>query len=75
MRKNNTARLQQKTVKNAHRQGLPWDSYEVSILVVEIQKDTTTFDIALKLGRTLYGTSTARSHVRFALSHKDVIYG
>lgn len=73
--KSNTTKLQAKTVKSAHRQGLPWDDYEVSILVAEIERDTTTFDIAIKLGRTLYGTSAARSHVRFAINHKAAIYG
>lgn len=68
-----TQELQRKTQKGAYRQGIPWDDHEVAIMVSEMSKDSTTFDIAMRLGRTLYGTSAARSHVRFAINHYQTI--
>lgn len=67
-----TARLQAQTIENAHRIGQPWDDDEVAILANEIAKDSTTFDIAMKLGRSYYGTQTARSHVGFAMRHATI---
>ena len=67
-----SARLQARTIANAHRIGCAWDDDEVAILANEIAKDSTTFDIAMKLGRSYYGTQTARSHVGFALRHATI---
>lgn len=73
--KNSTKDLQRKTIRKATRVGIPWDDDEVARLVEGIARDETTFEMALAVGRTLYGTSAARQHVRFAISHKDAIYG
>lgn len=58
---------------SAHRHGLSWDDYEVSTLVNGISKDETTFDLAMRLGRSYYSVMGARAHVRFALDHIDVL--
>lgn len=70
--KNSTKRLQNKTVKNAYRQGMAWNDDEVATLVNGIQDDKTTFDIAMSIGRTYYGVQSARAHVRFALDHRVI---
>ena len=70
-----TAALQAKTVRKAHRAGTAWDDDEVARLVAGIERDETTFELALALGRTLYGTSAARSHLRFAMNHSNAIWG
>ena len=72
---NSTAALQRKTVRKAHRVGIPWDDDEVARLVAGIERDETTFEMAIALGRTLYGTSAARGHVRFAMSHRNALFG
>ena len=72
---NSTRALQARTAVKAHRQGLAWDDDEVARLVAGIERDESTFEMAMSLGRTLYGTSAARGHVRFALNHTKAIYG
>lgn len=73
--KSSSAKLQEATLKKAHRQGLPWDSHEVKILVKGIENDLTTYELAISLGRSYYGTMSARAHVRFALNHANAILG
>ena len=72
-KKTSTAKLQEKTLANAYNHGMKWDSKEVSALVRGIQKDDTTFDIAMRLGRSYYSVQGARAHVRFAMDHIHVI--
>jgi hypothetical protein len=38
-----------------------------------ITKDKTTFDMAMRLGRSYYAAQYARSHVGFAMRHASVI--
>lgn len=73
--KSNSAKLQAKTLRKASRQGLGWEDHEVSRLVAGIERDETTFEIALAIGRSYYGTLSARSHVGFALRHSKAIWG
>jgi hypothetical protein len=72
-RKGSTAKLQAETVKRAHRQGLSWDDSEVELLVKMIEKDETTYEMALTLGRSYYGTMAARQHVGFAMRHVSIL--
>lgn len=65
--------LNEKTKKNAYNLGKPWSDDDVSDLVNMIERDEKTFDMAMSLGRTFYGTQYARSHVRFAMDHAAVI--
>lgn len=71
--KSNTARLQAKTLKSAFRQGMAWEDDEVAVLVQGIEKDETTFDLAIRLGRSLYGVMGARAHIGFAMRHRNVL--
>lgn len=71
-RKSSTARLQAETVKKATRVGIPWESSEVARLARMVEKDETTFDMAISLGRTYYSTQCARSHIGFAMRHANV---
>lgn len=68
-----TAKLQAKTLDNAYNHGAVWSNDEVSVLVSAIQKDETTFDMAMRLGRSYYSVQGARAHIRFAMDHIDVI--
>ncbi|AVD99680.1 HTH DNA binding protein [Mycobacterium phage Cuke] len=72
-RVSSTSKLQQKTLQNAYRHGMTWDDSEVSLLVNGIQKDQTTFDMAMNLGRSYYSVQGARAHVRFAMDHIAVL--
>ena len=73
LRMNHVRQLQNKTLANAHRHGLTWDDDEVSELVNGIQKDETTFNMAMSLGRSYYSVQGARAHVRFAMDHIAVL--
>lgn len=73
-KKSSTAQLQAKSLAKAHRNGLPWSDDEVSRLVAGINRDETTFEMALAIGRSYYGTMGARAHVGFALRHTDAIW-
>jgi hypothetical protein len=72
--KSPTASMQAKTLAKAYRQGMVWDDDEVSLLVNGIEKDQTTYEMALALGRSYYGVAGARAHVAFALRHKKAIW-
>lgn len=69
-----TKQLQKRSLRNAHRHGQTWDSSEVSLVVNGIDKDETTFDMAMRLGRSYYSVMATRSKVRFAMDHADVLY-
>ena len=73
--KTNTSYLNAKTAAQAHRAGLAWDDNEVSRLVQGITADESTYDMAISLGRTLYGVMNARAHVAFALRHQAALFG
>lgn len=73
--KSHAAKLNEKTLKSATRNGMAWETEEVARLVEMIEKDEKTFDMAVSLGRTFYGTANARSHVRFAMNHERAIWG
>jgi hypothetical protein len=73
-KKTSTAQLQARTLKHAVRHGMKWDDSEVSLLANEIQKDSTTYDMAMALGRSYYSVQGARAHVRFALDHRAALY-
>lgn len=71
-RKNSSKELQRKSLVKAHNIGLPWDDADVARVIAGIQRDETTFEIALAVGRSYYGAMGARSHVAFALRHAAV---
>lgn len=68
-----TAKLQAETLAKACCHGLAWTNVDVSVLVNGIQKDETTYDMAIRLGRSYYSVQGARAHIRFAMDHIDVI--
>lgn len=72
--KSSTARLQAKSLAKASRNGLAWDDAEVSRLVAGIGRDESTFEMAMAIGRTYYGTMGARAHVAFALRHSKALF-
>jgi len=72
--KSTTSYLNSKTAASAHRSGMVWDDDEVSRLVQGIEKDETTYDMAIDLGRTLYGVMNARAHVAFAMRHQAALF-
>lgn len=73
--KSSTARLQAATLRAAHRVGVAWDDNEVARIVQGIEKDETSYTMAMALGRTYYGVMGARAHVAFALRHSAAIWG
>ena len=72
-RRSNTSKLQEKTLANAYNHGAVWTDADVSLLVNAIHRDDTTFDMAMRLGRSYYSVQGARAHVRFAMDHIAVI--
>lgn len=74
-KKPNTAQLNAKTKRNAYKSGTAWDDDDVAVLVSGIEKDATSYEMALDLNRTLYGIMNARAHVAFAMRHQRVIVG
>lgn len=71
--KNSTRRLNDKTKKGAWKSGTRWEDDDVSRLINGIEKDETTYEMALDLNRTYYGVMNARSHVAWALRHSTVL--
>jgi hypothetical protein len=67
------AQLNDKTLANAYNHGQPWDDTDVGKLCQMINKDKTTLDMALELGRSYYAAQYARSHVGFAMRHAKVL--
>lgn len=69
-----TADLQAKTLRRATRNGLPWATDEVARIVAGIERDETTYEMALAVRRTYYSTMTTRRMVAFAMRHSDAIW-
>jgi hypothetical protein len=67
-------RMVDKTKRNAHRSGMKWDDDEVDRVMRGIERDETTYEMAMAIGRTYYSMQTARSHIRFAMDHASVLY-
>lgn len=72
-RKNSTADLQRRSLRKATHHGLPWDDSDVARIVAGIERDETSFEMALAVGRSYYSTMSARSKVAFALRHAHVL--
>lgn len=68
-----TKDLQRKSLAKAHNHGQPWTDREVERLVAGIERDETSYEIALAVGRSYYSTMAARAHVAFALRHADAL--
>lgn len=68
-----SAYLNDKAKKGAFNVGAVWSDDDVATIVAMIDHDDTTFDMAIRLGRTYYGAQNARSHIAFAMRHWDVI--
>ena len=66
------ARLNDETKKHAYNHGIAWSDDDVSMLLNLIDKDETTYQMAMALGRTFYAAQVARSHVAFASRHARV---
>jgi hypothetical protein len=67
------AYLNEKSRKGAYNAGAVWSDDDVATIVAMIDHDDTTFDMAVRLGRTYYGAANARSHIAFCMRHWDVI--
>lgn len=63
------ASLNDETRKHAYNHGIGWSDDDVGTLLNLIDKDETTYTMALALGRTFYSAQVARSHVAFASRH------
>jgi hypothetical protein len=67
--------LNDKTKKGAFNAGAVWSSDDVAIIAQMIEADETTFDMAIRVGRTYYGALNARAHIGFAMRHWEVLEG
>lgn len=70
--RSHVARLNDETKKHAYNHGMPWSDDEVSTLLNLIDRDQTTYDMALATGRTYYAAQYARAHAAFAQRHARV---
>ncbi|AYQ98624.1 hypothetical protein SEA_RIPARIAN_50 [Mycobacterium phage Riparian] len=70
---NSTRELQARSLKAAANHGQPWSDDEVARIVAGIQRDETSFELALAVGRSYYSTMSARSHVAFAMRHANAL--
>jgi hypothetical protein len=61
--------------RDATYAGERWSDDDVAYMVAAIQSDTTTAEMARGLRRTYYGAQTARAHIRFAMDHREAIFG
>ena len=61
--------LNDETKRNAFNHLVPWSDDDVEALINLIEKDTTTFEMAMTLGRSYYAAQNARAHVSFAMRH------
>ncbi len=66
------ASLNDETRKHAYNHGIGWTDDDVSTLLNLIESDKTTYEMAIKLGRTFYSAQVARSHAAFASRHANV---
>jgi hypothetical protein len=68
-------RMVEKTKRNATRTGMRWEDDEVDRVMRGIERDETTYEMAMAIGRSYYALQTARAHIRFAMDHAEVLYG
>lgn len=68
-------RMVEKTKRNATRTGQRWTDDDVSIIMRGIERDDTTYNMAIESERSYYAVQTARAHIRFAMDHSAVLYG
>lgn len=61
--------LNDETRKHAYNHGIGWSDDDVITLLTLIEGDKTTYEMALKLGRTFYAAQVARSHAAFISRH------
>ena len=64
----------QETKRRAWNSGAKWTDDEVAIIMQGIYNDTSTYEMAIQLGRTYYAVAAARTHTRWAMDHSQVIY-
>lgn len=69
------AYLNDKSKRGAFNAGALWSDEDVATIAQMIQSDETTYDMAVRLGRTYYGALNARAHIGFALRHWDTLEG
>lgn len=67
------ARLNDETKKHAYNHGQPWSDDEVTTMANLIDKDETTYNMAMATGRTFYAASYARAHLSFLQRHRKVL--
>lgn len=68
-------RMVEKTKRNASRSGMRWEDDEVDRVMRGIERDESTYEMAMAIGRSYYAMQSARSHIRFAMDHAAVLYG
>lgn len=68
-----TAQMQAETLRAAWNHGAEWSHDECATIVNGIANGNSVYDLALILGRSYYSTATARTHLRFALNHLEVL--
>lgn len=66
------ASLNDETRKHAYNHGIGWSDDDVGTLLTLIDKDETTYTMAIALGRTFYAAQVARSHAGFVSRHAAV---
>jgi hypothetical protein len=71
--RSHVARLNDETKKHAFNHGLPWSDDDVGALMNLIDKDDTTYNMALATGRSYYAAAYARAHLSFAQRHAKLI--
>ena len=64
----------QETKRRAWNNGAKWTDDEVAVIMQGIYNDTSTYEMAIQLGRSYYAVAAARTHTRWAMDHAQVIY-
>ena len=64
----------QETKRRAWNNGAKWTDDEVAVIMQGIYNDTSTYEMAIQLGRSYYAVAAARTHTRWAMDHSQVIY-
>lgn len=64
----------QETKRRAYNHGKPWTDDDVAVIMQGIYNDTSTYEMAILLGRSYYAVAAARTHTRWAMDHATVIY-
>ena len=67
-------RMVEKTKRNASRTGMRWEDDEVDRVMRGLERDESTYEMAMSIGRSYYAMQTARAHIRFAMDHAAVLY-